>query len=100
MNCWGGLKHAQQLIKLSRLPRRPGFACPSCRTAPPLGAFWQCGACRQPFDTFETRGACPQCHTQFPTTMCLDCGEQHPINDWMTNTYAGTGTINGNFSTR
>jgi len=100
MNCWSGLKHAQQLIRMARLPRRQGFACPSCRTAPPLGAYWQCGACGQPFDTFETRAVCPHCHAQFATTRCLDCSEQHPISDWMTNTYPGVGTINGDFSTK
>src|ERR1035438_6411279 len=71
MNCWGGLKHAQQLIKMARLPRRPGFACPSCRTAPPLGPYWQCATCGQPFDTFENRAICPHCSAQFATTRCL-----------------------------
>ena len=36
MNCWQGMRHAQYLMRLSRLPRRQGFACPSCRTAPPV----------------------------------------------------------------
>jgi Zn-dependent protease len=98
INCWSGLKHAQQLIRMARLPRREGFACPSCQTAPPLGAYWQCGQCGQPFDTFETRGICPHCSARFATTTCLDCGEQHPINDWITNSYAGA--INGTFSTK
>ena len=100
MNCWGGLKHAQQLIKMSRLPRRPGFLCPSCRTAPPLGPYWQCGACGKPFDTFESRGVCPYCSAQFASTTCLDCGEQHPLDEWMDRTYSGAGTINGTFSTK
>ena len=65
MNCWAGLRQAQALLKISRLPRRPGFACPSCRTAPPVGAYWGCGQCRQPFDTFETRGVCPHCGAQY-----------------------------------
>ena len=100
MNCWSGLKQAQQLIRMARLPRRQGFACPSCRTAPPRGAYWLCAACRQPFDAFESRAVCPHCSAQFTTTTCLDCGEQHPINDWMDRTFAGVGTINGNFSTK
>jgi Zn-dependent protease len=83
MNCWGGLRHAQGLLRLARLPRRDGFACPSCRTAPPLGAYWRCGQCGQPFDTFQTRAVCPHCAAQFASTMCLDCGQQHSINDWM-----------------
>ena len=37
MNCWSGFKTARALRKLEKIPRRQGFACPSCRTAPPLG---------------------------------------------------------------
>ena len=95
MNCWNGLRHAQALLKMAKLPRRPGFACPSCRTAPPLGAYWQCGQCRQPFDTFETRGACPHCGAQYATTMCLDCQVQRPMSDWVVGAYAGAGVVNG-----
>jgi hypothetical protein len=28
LNCWGGLRHALALLRLARLPRREGFACP------------------------------------------------------------------------
>ena len=83
MNCWGGLQHARALLKIAKLPRRPGFACPSCRTAPPLGAYWGCGACRQPFDTFATGGVCPHCGVTYTTTMCLDCAEQRPMGEWV-----------------
>ena len=82
MNCWGGLKHAQALLRMSKLPRREGFTCPTCNTAPPLGAYWKCGRCGQPFDTFATGAACPNCHAQFPATQCLDCGRQHPLPEW------------------
>jgi hypothetical protein len=81
MNCWGGLKHAQGLLRLAKLPRREGFACPSCRTAPPIGAYWKCGQCEQPFDTFQSRAVCPHCAAQFATTVCLDCGEQRPLQE-------------------
>src|SRR5215469_12778546 len=73
MNCWGGLKHAQALLRLAKLPRRLGYTCPACKTSPPIGAYWKCGNCGQSFDTFVTMAVCPTCHTQFPTTMCLDC---------------------------
>ncbi len=95
MNCWSGLRHAQHLLRLAKLPRRPGYACPSCRTAPPVGAYWGCGQCRQPFDTFETRGACPKCGAQYLKTACLDCGEQHPMSEWIVGATAGLGVING-----
>ena len=90
MNCWSGLRHAQELIRVARLPRREGFACPSCRTSPLLGAYWQCAQCGQPLDTFENRGVCPRCAAQFSITRCLDCGEQHPMSEWMANLFPGT----------
>jgi Zn-dependent protease len=83
MSCWGGLKHAQALMKFAKLPRREGFACPNCKAAPPVGEFWKCGRCGQLFDTFQTRAVCPHCGTQFPVTKCMDCGALHPMNDWM-----------------
>ena len=100
MNCWSGLRQAQQLVRIARLPRRDGFACPSCRTAPPLGAYWQCGQCGQPFDTFQTQAVCPHCGAQFATTRCMDCGEQNSLNDWRTSGFAGVGIARGDFSTR
>jgi Zn-dependent protease/DNA-directed RNA polymerase subunit RPC12/RpoP len=83
MSCWGGLRHAQALTKFAKLPRREGFACPNCKTPPPVGEFWKCGECGQQFDTFQTQAVCPRCATQFPVTKCLDCGALHPMNDWM-----------------
>jgi Zn-dependent protease len=82
MNCWGGWKQAQALARLAKVPRRQGFACPSCQTAPPLGELWRCGKCGKAFDTFLTQGVCPHCGTQFNVTQCLDCGESRPINEW------------------
>jgi Zn-dependent protease len=100
MNCWGGLQHARGLLRLAKLPRRPGYACPSCRTAPPVGAYWTCGRCQQPFDTFETRGVCPHCQAQFDRTMCLDCQEQRPLNDWIVDPYAGMGVVSASFPSK
>jgi hypothetical protein len=100
MNCWGGLKHAQGLLRLAKLPRREGFACPSCRTAPPIGAYWKCGQCEQPFDTFQSRAVCPHCAAQFATTVCLDCGEQRPLQEWIVGASAGLGTASSGFPAR
>lgn len=86
LNCWGGLMQARAMIKIANAPRREGFACPSCKTAPPQGAIWRCGKCRQPFDTFETQGVCPHCGTQYAATSCLECGSLRPFNEWMTST--------------
>jgi Zn-dependent protease len=81
-NCWRGLQHARHLARVAQLPRRVGFKCPSCETAPPLGAWWLCGQCGKPFDTFETQAVCPHCGAQFAGTRCLDCGEMHAMDEW------------------
>lgn len=81
-NCWSGLRHAQALARIAKLPRHAGYACPSCRTAPPVGRFWVCGLCRQPFDTFEARAICPNCSARYSTTRCLDCGVLRPMSEW------------------
>jgi Zn-dependent protease len=83
LNCWGGLQHARALLRFAKLPRRDGFACPACQSAPPLGEFWKCGRCGQAFDPFQTQGVCPHCGMQFAVTRCLDCGEACPISEWM-----------------
>lgn len=100
MNCWGGLRHAQALLRLAKLPRRKGFACPSCRTEPLLGERWMCAKCRQKFDTFLSGGVCPHCGAQFATTMCGDCGKSHPMSEWVDRSVAGMGVVNGGFSAR
>lgn len=83
VNCWSGFKQARALARIAKMPRREGFACPSCRTAPPVGELWRCGKCGQAFDTFLTQGVCPHCGTQFNATQCLDCGTTNPIAAWV-----------------
>jgi Zn-dependent protease len=100
INCWGGLQRARVLLRLAKLPRRPGFACPACETAPPLGSFWKCGNCQQQFDTFETRGVCPHCAARYDLTTCLDCREQHAMNAWVPDAYAGMGVVSGSFQAK
>jgi Zn-dependent protease len=100
LNCWSGLKSAQAMLRLAKLPRRDGFACPSCRTAPPLGAYWRCGTCHQAFDTFESRGVCPHCSSQYATVMCLDCREQRPMNEWTVGAHPDLGVVSGSFETK
>jgi Zn-dependent protease len=82
LNCWGGLKQAQALLKIAKLPRREGFACPRCKSKPPLGPYWKCSNCQQAFDTFQTGAVCPTCSTRFDVTRCLDCGWAYPMDQW------------------
>ena len=88
-NCWAGFQHARVLLRMSKLPRRAGYSCPTCNSAPPLGAYWKCNQCGQTFDTFETAAACPACRAQFPATRCLDCGRQHSQHAWASPALAG-----------
>jgi Zn-dependent protease len=83
LNCWGGLMQARALARVAKMPRRDGFACPSCRTAPPIGAIWRCAKCGKPFDTFAALAVCPHCGAQFNVTQCLDCGVTSPISYWV-----------------
>jgi Zn-dependent protease len=82
LNCWGGLRHSFALAKLAKLPRRDGFACPNCKSAPPVGEHWNCGNCHRRFDTFATQGVCPYCAAQFLVTPCMECGTAHPMDRW------------------
>jgi len=83
LNCWGGLKQSLALLRMAKLPRREGFACPWCKAAPPVGNLWTCGQCKTMFDIFETRAVCPYCAAQFSAIRCLDCGRPHPMSGWI-----------------
>jgi len=90
MNCWSGLKHARALLSFAKLPRRFGYACPSCQASPPIGDYWKCGNCAQAFDSFQSEAVCPHCATRYAGTRCLDCGAMHPISAWSTPALAVT----------
>jgi len=100
MNCWSGFKTARALRKLEKIPRRQGFACPSCKTAPPIGLYWRCNKCATQFDTFQTGGVCPQCSARFEKTTCLDCRQSNAIADWQVGHVAGVGVISSEIPAR
>jgi hypothetical protein len=83
LNCWRGLLQARLLARAAKLPRRQGFACPSCKEPPIRGAVWRCAKCLKPFDTFESMAVCPHCGATFPVTQCFECGNASPIHDWV-----------------
>jgi Zn-dependent protease len=83
LNCWRGLLQARLLAKAAKLPRREGFACPSCKEPPIRGTLWRCARCQKPFDTFETMAVCPHCGAEFPLTQCFECGTTSPVTDWV-----------------
>jgi len=100
VSCWSGLQQARLLLKREKMPRRSGFACPSCKVAPPLGAFWKCGKCEQTFDTFASGAACPNCAAQYPTTTCGDCARQSPMSEWSVASAPSYGVVNGGVPVR
>jgi len=91
MNCWGGLRYAQAMLRQAKLPRRHGFTCPACKTAPPVGELWKCGQCGRTFDTFENQAVCPGCGLQYPTTRCLDCGRSASMSEWAASAVSPAG---------
>ena len=68
MSCWSGFQQARALLRIAKMPRRDGFACPNCKSVPPVGDLWKCGLCGHSFDTFQTQAACPFCRSQYPVT--------------------------------
>ena len=65
MNCWSGLQQARALLRLAKLPRHEGFACPSCKTAPPVGAFWKCSQCGSPSTPSKREPSAPTARRSF-----------------------------------
>jgi len=91
LNCWTGLRYALRLVRTARAPRREGWACPTCRAAPPAGAFWTCPRCRKVFDLFEAGATCPHCGAVCVATRCLECGSNSPIGAWNPSAESGPG---------
>lgn len=81
--CWSGFEEAKRLRILAKLPRHTGFACPACHAQPIQAAVWICSGCREPFDTFANNANCPRCEKQFSETACPECGQAHPVADWV-----------------
>jgi hypothetical protein len=80
--CLLGFRHAQTIRTLEKLPRHPGFACPTCKESPPGGPMWLCPACSNRFDPFQTVGVCPHCATPRASIPCAHCGADHSLAQW------------------
>ena len=83
LNCWRSLLQARLLSRIDQAPRRAGFVCPACNTAPPVGSFWACHHCRTSCDTFAAGAICPRCQAQFAVTSCPQCGSSRAFNEWI-----------------
>jgi hypothetical protein len=69
-------------------PQKPGgdagdqrIRCPKCRWVPGRADKWAC-ICGHLWNTFETRGLCPECQYQWVDTACLVCHQWSPHDDW------------------
>jgi Zn-dependent protease len=108
--CINSFRVARSLGEPANAPPREGFACPSCKAVPSVGAFWTCSACGVAFDIFEpgapasTRSEtttlnlsfglatashsanaatqCPNCLEDFAAVKCLQCGALAQITSW------------------
>lgn len=59
----------------------PGVRCPKCHWTPRANNLWLCN-CGHQWNTFDTRGLCPECHYQWEVTGCCQCGEMSPHETW------------------
>jgi len=100
VNCWAALQHGRRLRRIEKLPRRDGFACPACETAPPMGNYWKCVLCGLDFDTFADGAVCPHCAAHHEATTCLACNESRPMSEWMVSSSAHRAVLSSSFETR
>ncbi len=82
LNCWNGLRQAVRMVRAARGPRHGEYSCPACQTVPPVGAFWTCGRCQNPFDMVAEQEVCPHCGTAYRAIPCPDCGQAQPLAAW------------------
>ena len=55
--------------------------CPRCKWQPAKSDRWGC-ECGWSWNTFDTRGQCPQCGKQWQVTQCLSCHEFSAHEVW------------------
>jgi Zn-dependent protease len=83
--CFGavaGLRWARTIAPMFNAAKRPGFACPVCRIAPPVGRFWKCLSCNATIDIFDPLQSCPKCTTFFIAIACTHCGHTRSGSEW------------------
>lgn len=62
-------------------PASAEIRCPLCSLPPPKGAKWEC-TCGCVWNTFETRGCCPDCGRRWGETECRSCRGVVPHHAW------------------
>ena len=60
--------------------------CPLCRWRPKADSRWSCsrtlGGCGNLWNTFDTRGVCPECNWHWIITACHACKQYSQHEDW------------------
>jgi len=60
--------------------------CPRCAWHPEAASRWQCsrrlGGCGCVWNTFDTRGICPECSYKWEITACLSCKQFSLHEHW------------------
>ena len=59
--------------------------CSECEWRPDGEKHWAC-SCGHKWNTFDTKGKCPKCKTQWENTWCPGCGNSTPHKDWYMTT--------------
>ena len=84
MNCWGGLQHARALLSFAKVPRRDGFHCPSCKSGAADRRLLEVRKLRASLRHLPIRRqSVPLARPSYAETRCLECGNLHPMHDWM-----------------
>jgi hypothetical protein len=59
----------------------PRIRCPACGWEPGRDDRWMC-ACLHSWNTFDTRGVCPECARRWTETQCPKCHAWSKHEDW------------------
>ncbi len=75
-------KQSQALVRVGKMPRIEGLACPNCGEKPFAGDVWGCGNCKELFNPFDAGDTCPNCGKKHEKVTCPFCREQSEAERW------------------
>ena len=74
---------ADAVLEKLQKPRPPRIRCPKCGYQPKKTDRWMCfPGCRHLWNTFDTRGVCPNCGFRWLDTKCLACNRWSAHEAW------------------
>lgn len=95
----GGGTQEQRVLEIASQAKKkkkrkgPKIRCPKCNWEPDGQPYWMCSnmlrgprgepiPCGCVWNTFATRGKCPDCHFQWKDTKCPRCHKWSKHRDW------------------